>query len=63
MHLDRLKFFALALPQTTVVSQWGGLGFKVAEKVFSMIFLNGRVIKRTIKDGLAARKTMSSLSP
>jgi predicted DNA-binding protein (MmcQ/YjbR family) len=41
MRLDRLKSFALSLPQTTVVSQWGGLVFKVAEKVFFMINLDG----------------------
>jgi predicted DNA-binding protein (MmcQ/YjbR family) len=35
MRLDRLKSFALALPQTTVVKQWGEhLVFKVAGKMF-----------------------------
>jgi predicted DNA-binding protein (MmcQ/YjbR family) len=43
MRLDRLKAFALALPQTTVVSQWGGLVFKVAGKVFLIIPLDGGV--------------------
>ena len=48
MRLDRLKTFALALPQTTVVSQWGGLVFKVAEKVFFMIALDGDVLSGVI---------------
>ena len=48
MRLERLKSFALALPQTTVVSQWGGLVFKVVEKVFFMISLDGEVISGVI---------------
>jgi len=44
MRLDRLKAFALSLPQTTVVRQWGGLVYKVAGKVFLMISLDGEVI-------------------
>ena len=48
MRLDRLKSFALALPQTTVVSQWGGLVFKVAEKIFLMINLDGDVLSGVI---------------
>ena len=48
MRLDRLKSFALALPQTTVVSQWGGLVFKVAGKVFFMINLDGDVLSGVI---------------
>jgi len=44
MRLDRLKTFALAQPQTTVVQQWGGLVFKVVGKVFLMIILDGEVI-------------------
>jgi hypothetical protein len=34
MRLPALRKFALSLPKTTVVSQWGGLVFKVADKVF-----------------------------
>jgi len=35
MRLDRLKTFALAQPQATVVKQWGEcLVFKVAGKMF-----------------------------
>ena len=48
MRLDRLKSFALALPQTTVVSQWGGLVFKVVGKMFFMTTLDGEVIEGVI---------------
>ena len=48
MRLRRLKSFALALPQTKVVSQWGGLVFKVAEKAFFMISLDGETISGVI---------------
>ena len=48
MRLERLKSFALALPQTKVVSQWGGLVFKVVEKVFFMISLDGETINGVI---------------
>lgn len=45
MRLDRLKAFALGLPQTTVVKQWGEcLVFKVAGKMFLLIPLDGGVI-------------------
>ena len=45
MRLDRLKTFALALPQTTVIKQWGEcLVFKVAGKMFLLIPLDGGVI-------------------
>ena len=45
MRLDRLKAFALALPQTTVVRQWGEcLVFKVAGKMFLLVPLDGGVI-------------------
>ena len=46
MRLDRLKTFALSLPQTTVVKQWGEvLVFKVAGKMFFLIGLDGDVIE------------------
>jgi predicted DNA-binding protein (MmcQ/YjbR family) len=41
MRLARLKSFALALPQTTAVHQWGCLVFKVAGKVFIILGLDG----------------------
>jgi predicted DNA-binding protein (MmcQ/YjbR family) len=40
MRLDRLKSFALGLPQTTVIEQWGGLVFKVAGKVFIILSMD-----------------------
>ncbi len=49
MRLDRLKSFALALPQTTVVKQWGEcLVFKVVGKMFFLISLDGDVIEGVI---------------
>ncbi len=41
MRLDRLKAFALGMPQTTVIAQWGGLVFKVAGKVFIILPMDG----------------------
>ncbi len=48
MRLDRLKSFALSLPQTSVVKQWGGLVFKVVGKMFFLISLDGAVITGVI---------------
>jgi len=49
MRLDRLQAFALALPQTTVVKQWGEcLVFKVAGKMFLLIALDGGTIDGVI---------------
>jgi predicted DNA-binding protein (MmcQ/YjbR family) len=49
MRLDRLKSFALALPQTTVVKQWGEcLVFKVVGKMFLLIALDGGTIDGVI---------------
>jgi predicted DNA-binding protein (MmcQ/YjbR family) len=48
VRLDRLKAFALAQRQTTVVSQWGGLVYKVAGKVFLMLILDGGMIDGVI---------------
>ncbi len=45
MLLDRLQSFALSLPQTTAVEQWGGLVYKVAGKVFLVLSLDGRVLE------------------
>lgn len=41
MRLARLKTFALALPQTTLINQWGCLVFKVAGKVFIILSMDG----------------------
>ena len=49
MRLDRLKSFALGLPQTTVVKQWGEcLVFKVAGKMFFLISLDAEMISGVI---------------
>jgi predicted DNA-binding protein (MmcQ/YjbR family) len=49
MRLDRLRNFALALRQTTVVKQWGEcLVFKVAGKMFLLLSLDGEVIDGVI---------------
>lgn len=49
MRLDRLRTFALGLPQTTVVRQWGEcLVFKVAGKMFFLIALDAGVIDGVI---------------
>lgn len=49
MRLDRLKVFALGLPQATVVKQWGEcLVFKVAGKMFLIIALEGQIIDGAI---------------
>ena len=53
MRLDRLRTFALGLPQTSVVKQWGDhLVFKVAGKMFLVTsedpsVLDGLTIKCT----------------
>jgi predicted DNA-binding protein (MmcQ/YjbR family) len=44
MHLPALRQFALSLPHTTVVNQWGGLVFKVAGKVFLIVGLDAEMI-------------------
>ena len=49
MRLDRLKTFALAQPQTSVVKQWGEcLVFKVVGKMFFLIALDGDTIDGVI---------------
>jgi predicted DNA-binding protein (MmcQ/YjbR family) len=49
MRLDRLKSFALSLPQTKVVKQWGEcLVFKVVGKMFFLITLDADVIDGVI---------------
>ena len=41
MRIARIRTFALALPQTTVIAQWGGQVFKVAGKVFIILSQDG----------------------
>ena len=45
MRLDQLKAYALSLPQTTFVKQWGEcLVFKVGGKMFLIIALDAEII-------------------
>lgn len=44
MRLAALRQFALGLPHTTVVNQWGGQVFKVAEKMFLLLVLDGEIV-------------------
>ena len=49
MRLDRLTSFALSLPQTTFVKQWGEcLVHKVAGKMFLIIVLDGEIIEAIV---------------
>jgi predicted DNA-binding protein (MmcQ/YjbR family) len=49
MRLGALRSFALGLPHTTVVKQWGEcLVFKVAGKMFLLLSLDGEVIEGVI---------------
>jgi predicted DNA-binding protein (MmcQ/YjbR family) len=51
MRLAHLKSFALALPHTTVVKQWGEcLVYKIAGKMFLILALDGETI-----DGLVIK--------
>jgi predicted DNA-binding protein (MmcQ/YjbR family) len=45
MHLHEIRRFALSLPRTTVVKQWGEhLVFKIAGKMFLIVGLDGETI-------------------
>lgn len=49
MRLTALRQFALSLPHTTVVKQWGEcLVFKVAAKMFFLIVLDGEMVEGVI---------------
>ena len=49
MRLPSLRQFALSLPHTTVVKQWGEcLVFKVSGKMFLLLALDGDVLERVI---------------
>jgi len=49
MRLSALREFALALPQTTWVKQWGEcLVFKVAGKMFLIIALDAEIIEGVV---------------
>lgn len=45
MRLHALRQFALSLPHTTSVEQWGGLVIKVEGKVFLVIGLDGEIVE------------------
>lgn len=45
MRLDALRQFALSLPHTRPSEQWGGVAFKVEEKVFLLITLDAATIE------------------
>lgn len=48
MRLEALRRFALSLPHTRVSGQWGGLAFKVEEKVFLHVVLDAATIEGVI---------------
>jgi predicted DNA-binding protein (MmcQ/YjbR family) len=49
MRLDRLRSFALSLPHTTVVRQWGECHvFKVAGKMFLILVPDGGTLEGVI---------------
>lgn len=48
MQLHALRRFALSLPHTRASAQWGGMAFKVEEKVFLHVVLDGAVIESVV---------------
>jgi predicted DNA-binding protein (MmcQ/YjbR family) len=48
MRLASLRKFALSLPGTTVVNQWGGLVFKVADKMFLLLALEAETLDAVV---------------
>jgi predicted DNA-binding protein (MmcQ/YjbR family) len=48
MRLDALRQFALSLPHTRSSEQWGGLAFKVEEKVFLLVGLDAATIESVV---------------
>jgi predicted DNA-binding protein (MmcQ/YjbR family) len=48
MRLDALRQFALSLPHTRASEQWGGVAFKVEEKVFLLAVLDAATIESVI---------------
>ena len=48
MRFDSLRRFGLSLPGTTVVNQWGGFVFKVADKVFLLLSLEAETLDAVI---------------
>ncbi|HVU34816.1 MAG TPA: MmcQ/YjbR family DNA-binding protein [Opitutaceae bacterium] len=48
MRLDVLRRFALSLPHTRASEQWGGIAFKVEEKVFCHVVLDAMTIESVV---------------
>lgn len=48
MRLDALRQFALSLPHTRASEQWGGIAFKVEEKVFLFVALDAATIESVV---------------
>ncbi len=48
MRLEALRRFALSLPHTKSSAQWGGLAFKVEEKVFFLAGLDAATIESVV---------------
>lgn len=49
MRLEQLKSYALSLPHTTVVKQWGEcLVFKVAARMFLIIALDAQTVDEVV---------------
>lgn len=48
MQLPALRKFALSLPHTRASEQWGGVAFKVEEKVFVHVVLDGATVESAI---------------
>ena len=48
MRLDALRRFALSLPHTRASEQWGGIAFKVEEKVFCFASVDAAILDAVI---------------
>jgi predicted DNA-binding protein (MmcQ/YjbR family) len=48
MRLDALRRFALSLPHARASEQWGGVAFKVEEKVFCFASSDAGIVKAVI---------------
>ena len=48
MRFDALRQFALSLPHTRPSEQWGGVAFKVEEKVFLHVVLDAATIESVV---------------
>lgn len=48
MRLDSLRRFALSLPHTRASEQWGGVAFKVEEKVFCFASFDAAIVEAVV---------------